>query len=122
MTRKEFLMKDSYKFMGHIYDLLGDLYSGKQITYCKQAMVDRINPGDNVLFAGVGHGKDATQAARKDARVTVVDLSETMLEKFTKGIAPYTFKYPVKQIHDNIFNVAADEKYDFVFANFFLNF
>jgi demethylphylloquinol methyltransferase len=114
-------MKDHYKWMGHIYDFLGDFYSGRQITYCKEAMIDRINKGEEVLFAGVGHGKEAIKTAEKGARVTVVDLSETMLSKFKKSIIPDRIQYPVRQIHDNIFNIPADKQYDYVFANFFLN-
>jgi demethylmenaquinone methyltransferase/2-methoxy-6-polyprenyl-1,4-benzoquinol methylase len=114
-------MKDHYKWMGHIYDLLGDFYSGRQITYCKEAMIERIRQGEDVLFAGVGHGKEAIKAAEKGARVTVVDLSETMLSKFNKGLNPDRIQYPVRQIHDNIFNLPTDKKYDYVFANFFLN-
>ncbi len=114
-------MKDHYKWMGHIYDILGDLYSGRQITYCKEAMISRIQPGEEVLFAGVGHGKEAVKAAENGARVTVVDLSETMLSKFNKKLRPDRIAYPVRQIHDNIFNVSGDKKYDYVFANFFLN-
>jgi demethylphylloquinol methyltransferase len=114
-------MKDHYKWMGHIYDLLGDFYSGKQITYCKEVMINRIQTGEEVLFAGVGHGKEAIKAAESGAKVTVVDLSETMLSKFNKGIDPRRIQYPIRQIHDNIFNIPVDKKYDYVFANFFLN-
>jgi demethylphylloquinol methyltransferase len=114
-------MKDHYKWMGHIYDFLGDFYSGRQITYCKEAMIDRIREGEEVLFAGVGHGKEAIKAAEQGARVTVVDLSETMLLKFNKGLNSDRIQYPVRQIHDNIFNLPADKQYDYVFANFFLN-
>lgn len=114
-------MKDRYKWMGHVYDLLSSLYSGRRIVHCKEAMLDRIKPDDAVLFAGVGHGREAIKAARLGARVTVVDLSETMLEKFRRGIADATFKHPVRQLHEDILKVPADEKFDMVFANFFLN-
>jgi demethylphylloquinol methyltransferase len=115
------MMKDNYKLMGHIYDLLGNAYSGKKIAYCKEAMIDRLHPDEEVLFAGVGHGKEAIKAAQLGAKVTVVDLSETMLAKFTKGIASQNFKHSVQQIYDDILNVPVDKKYDYVFANFFLN-
>lgn len=115
-------MGDPYRFMGHIYDFLSNLYSGLRIPRCKAAMLDKVQPDDRVLFAGVGHGKEAIRAAEKGARVTVVDFSETMLDKFEKNIAGRVFKHPVEKICKDILAVSADSaKYDFVFANFFLN-
>ena len=112
---------DRYRIMGHIYDLLANLYSGWRITRCKEAMLDRLKPDDEVLFAGVGHGREAKKAAEKGARVTVVDLSETMLDKCRNNLEGCSFKHPVNHIHDDIFNVKPDKQYDYVFANFFLN-
>lgn len=112
---------DRYRIMGHIYDLLANLYSGWQIPRCKEAMLDYIKPEDEVLFAGVGHGREAGKAAEKGARVTVVDLSQTMLEKCKNTLDGCSFSHPVQYIHDDIFNVKPDKQYDYVFANFFLN-
>lgn len=114
-------MKDRYKWMGHVYDLLSSVYSGGRIDDCKDAMLDRLRPDDTALFAGVGHGRDAIKAAQRDARITVVDLSPTMLEKFSNHSAPYTFKHPIRRLHEDILKVPVDEQYDMVFANFFLN-
>ena len=114
-------MKDRYKLMGHVYDLLSNMYSGRRILHCKESMLDRVRPGDAVLFAGVGHGREAIKAAQSGARVTVVDLSGTMLEKFRKGCEAHTFSHPVRQVHEDILKVPADARYDMVFANFFLN-
>ena len=79
-------MRDKYKLVGPIYDWLSAFYSGKSIHRCKIAMLDRLRPGDRVLFAGVGHGRDAVHAARLGADVTVVDLSATMLKKFQANL------------------------------------
>ena len=115
-------MRDPYRFMGHIYESLSNLYSGRRIAACKAAMLDYVQPDDRVLFAGVGYGKEAVAAAEKGARVTVVDFSETMLGKFEKNIADRTFKHPVEKKCADIFDVRPDAAtYDFVFANFFLN-
>jgi Methylase involved in ubiquinone/menaquinone biosynthesis len=77
-------MHDKYKHIGPVYDFLSNLYSGKSIQDCKTAMLDsnNVEPGDRILIAGVGHGRDALRAAQLGADVTVVDLSETMLRKF----------------------------------------
>jgi demethylmenaquinone methyltransferase/2-methoxy-6-polyprenyl-1,4-benzoquinol methylase len=114
-------MKDKYKLVGPIYDWLSALYSGNSIHHCKIAMLDRLKPGDKVLFAGVGHGKDAVWAARLGAAVTVVDLSETMLGKFQANLDKEGVTARIRQVHSDILKVDEYEHYDMVVANFFLN-
>lgn len=114
-------MKDKYKLVGPIYDWLSALYSGKSIHHCKVAMLDRLKPGDKVLFAGVGHGKDAVYAAKLGADVTVVDLSETMLKKFQANLDKEGITVKIRQLHSDIMKVREFERYDMVVANFFLN-
>ena len=116
-------MKDKYRYLGPVYDLLGTLYSGKSIQHCKNAMLDEqvIGPGSRVLFAGVGHGRDAIHAARLGADVTVVDLSETMLRKFEEVRQAEAPDLDIRKIHSDILKVEEAEQYDMVIANFFLN-
>ncbi|MFE8072389.1 class I SAM-dependent methyltransferase [Marinobacteraceae bacterium S3BR75-40.1] len=116
-------MADKYKYIGPVYDFLSNLYSGKSIHNCKTAMLDvnNIQPGDKVLFAGVGHGRDAIRAAELGADVTVVDLSETMLRKFEEARRKEAPNVTVRQVHADIFKVEEFEQYDMVVANFFLN-
>ena len=116
-------MKDKYKLIGPAYDFLSGIYSGKSIHNCKLAMleVENVNPGDKILFAGVGHGKDAIRAAELGADVTVVDLSETMLKKFQDGLNKTNPNLNIRQIHSDILKVEEFEQYDMVVANFFLN-
>lgn len=114
-------MQDKYKIIGPFYDWVAGIFSAQQIDKCKVAMHEKIKPNDKILFAGVGHGKDAIMASELGAEVTVVDLSQTMLKKFQKGLKAANLRYPVKQIHDDILNVEQYSEYDMVFANFFLN-
>jgi demethylmenaquinone methyltransferase/2-methoxy-6-polyprenyl-1,4-benzoquinol methylase len=114
-------MKDKYSIVGPFYDLMSFIYSFNQINKCKTAMLDRIKPDDNVLFAGVGHGIDAIAAAELGAKVTVVDLSATMLKRFNSGIGKKKFKHPIRQVHQSILEVDEFSTYDMVFAHFFLN-
>jgi demethylphylloquinol methyltransferase len=114
-------VSDKYRLVGPIYDWLSAFYSGKSIHKCKVAMLDRLRPGDRVLFAGVGHGRDAVHAARRGAEVTVVDLSETMLRKFQANLAKEGVEVPIRQVHGDIMKVDEVERYDMVVANFFLN-
>ncbi|RJF97310.1 class I SAM-dependent methyltransferase [Noviherbaspirillum saxi] len=114
-------MRDKYKLVGPIYDWLSTVYSGKSIHRCKVAMLDRLKPGDKVLFAGVGHGMDAVHAARLGAEVTVVDLSETMLKKFQANLERENVGIRIHHLHSDIMQVQEYEQYDMVVANFFLN-
>jgi demethylmenaquinone methyltransferase/2-methoxy-6-polyprenyl-1,4-benzoquinol methylase len=114
-------MKDKYLIIGPLYDLGSIIYSFNQIAKCKVAMHDRIKPDMKILFAGVGHGRDAIAAADLGAEVTVVDLSQTMLKRLNKNIKNKEFKHPIRQLHKNILHVDEFSTYDIVFANFFLN-
>lgn len=116
-------MRDTYRYIGPVYDFLSNLYSGKNIHRCKAAMLseETISPGDRVLFAGVGHGRDAIRAAELGAEVTVVDLSETMLRKFSEALEKKAPDLVVQRIHKDIMTVEEFGSYDMVVANFFLN-
>ena len=116
-------MRDKYKYIGPVYDFLSNLYSGKNIHRCKTAMLDMetVEPGARILFAGVGHGRDAIRAAELGADVTVVDLSETMLRKFAEAQEKEAPHLTIRRIHSDIMKVDEFEQYDMVVANFFLN-
>ena len=116
--------RDKYRFVGPVYDLLSAFYSGKAIHEAKVAMLDEANlkAGDAVLFAGVGHGKDAIHAAEKGARVTVVDLSETMLRKFDDELVKQGKTHlDIRRVQADIFKFDEFGQYDMVVGNFFLN-
>lgn len=116
-------MRDKYKYIGPVYDFLSNLYSGKNIHRCKTAMLDveTVKPGDRILFAGVGHGRDAIRAAELGADVTVVDLSQTMLRKFGDAQQEEAPHLTIHRIHNDIMKVDDVGHYDMVVANFFLN-
>jgi len=114
-------MADKYKIIGPLYDFLSFIYSGRQIHKAKTAMNLDLKEGDKVLFAGVGHGRDAIDAAERGAQVTVVDLSATMLKNFEKNLKGKNFKYPIRTVHSDILKFDEVGEYDMVTANFFLN-
>jgi len=119
----EIAMKDKYWLMGPIYDALSYVFAGNSLLKCKCFMLtpDHLKPGDKVLFAGVGHGKEAIIAAERGAEVTVVDLSEAMLAKFREGIAKSDKPLNIRIIHSDIMKFEEYNRYDMVVANFFLN-
>lgn len=114
-------MNDRYQIIGPLYDFLATIFSFGQIDKCKCGMHDRIRPDMRVLFAGVGQGIDAMEAASLGAQVTVVDLSQTMLTVFRKRIQGRYFIHPIRIVHSDIFKFEEYDQYDMVYANFFLN-
>ncbi|MFD2230456.1 class I SAM-dependent methyltransferase [Alkalimarinus sediminis] len=116
-------MKDKYWLMGPVYDALSYLFAGNSILECKRSMLtsNNLKPGDKVLFAGIGHGKEAIYAAEQGADVTVVDLSEAMLEKFKQGLNKTNKALNINIVHSDIMKVEEFGEYDMVVANFFLN-
>jgi demethylmenaquinone methyltransferase/2-methoxy-6-polyprenyl-1,4-benzoquinol methylase len=114
-------VKDGYWLMGFQYEISGSLYSLGQIPKCKVAMLGSLNPGDKLLVAGVGHGIEAIQAAKKGVNVTAVDISKTMLKYMQKKIDRAKPTTPITIINDNILNVKYDAQFDMVIANYFLN-
>lgn len=114
-------MADKYKIIGPLYDFLSLIYSGRQIHKAKTAMNADLKEGDKILFAGVGHGRDAIDAAERGAQVTVVDLSATMLKNFEKNLKGRNFKHPIRTVHSDILKFDEVGEYDMVTANFFLN-
>ena len=114
-------MDDRYRIIGPLYDFLASFFSLGQIDCCKMAMHQYIAPGDKILFAGVGQGRDAIEAADRSAEVTVVDLSESMLNIFNRKIQGRSFPHTIRQAHSDILAFEEYERYDMVFGNFFLN-
>lgn len=116
-------MRDKYKYIGPLYDLVSSLYGGEAIHDCKRAMLtaEHVKPGDRILIAGVGHGKDAIRAAEIGADVTVVDISETMLKKLQAAFDKHPGNLKVRVVHADILTFEEFERYDMVLANFFLN-
>ena len=113
-------MKDRYRRFGHAYDGLCRFGTAGAIDRCRIAAFEGIRPGDRVLFAGVGPGRDAIEAARRGAIVTAVELSPTMravfLENRPEALAPH-----VRLVAGDILDFDEPGAYDLVVANFFQN-
>jgi demethylphylloquinol methyltransferase len=108
---------DRYRLVGPVYDGLTWLASGPAIHRTREAMLHDLPAGSRALFAGVGHGRDAAFASRRGAHVTVVDTSATMLARCRARLAGRDATI----LHDDIRALVADDAFDVVVANFFLN-
>lgn len=110
---------DRYRYVAPIYDGLATFYSYGQIWACKTAFLTTIQPGDKVLFAGVGHGRDAVLAAQRGARVVAIDLSAAML-RYARQTQPQP-ELPLSLIQGKVQQLTCYDYFDVVVANFFLN-
>lgn len=117
------MSKDKYWLMGPVYDALSWVFAGNSIYRCKCSMLTApwLKAGDRLLVAGAGHGKEAIYAAEKGVSVTVVDLSEAMLNKFREALKSTGKELDVRVVHANIFDVKEFGEYDMVTGNFFFN-
>ena len=111
----------SYDRLARLYDAAASLYSGGQIHALKASQIGELQPGQRILYAGVGGGEDAVLAAEHDVALTVIDTSPGMLERAA-------LKFRAAGVEDSIEIVCSDvleherpAYYDVVVANFFLN-
>lgn len=108
----------NYGRVGRLYEWMAREEQGGLPSW-KAEQVERLRPGERVLYAGVGPGFDALAAAAKGCDVTCIDLATNMLRRCEArfGQAGLTGRFIVGSVleHDQ----AAD--YDAVVANFFLN-
>jgi demethylmenaquinone methyltransferase/2-methoxy-6-polyprenyl-1,4-benzoquinol methylase len=105
----------NHEFVAPFYDLLAAAWTGGAIQAAKSFAPGHVSPGDRVLFAGVGGGKDAAVATGRGAEVVGVDLSTRMLTRAAR-IAGEGFRPLQQDVRDHH---AGD--YDLVCAHYFLN-
>ncbi|HSG30419.1 MAG TPA: class I SAM-dependent methyltransferase [Thermodesulfobacteriota bacterium] len=110
----------NYDAVASHYEFMANIYSNGKIKASKLVQVAHFHPGDRILYAGVGSGEDAIEAAKKNTHITCVDLSSKMLENAKKYFANNNL--------DNGEFICADIMehdrpgyYDVVTANYFLN-
>ena len=101
------------------YEPLARLHSGGQIAAAKASQVELMNPGDKVLYVGVGGGEDALLAARRGVALTAIDLSAGMLRRAEAKLAREGLS--AELIRGDARGHDRPGRYDVVTANFFLN-
>lgn len=111
--------RSAYDRLANSYDLLAQLYSLGAISRAKRAHLTLVEPGHEVLYAGAGCCQEGTQAARRGARVTLVDLSGGMLRRArelftTQGLDAHF-------VHADVLDLSLAQRFDHVVAPFFLN-
>ena len=111
--------KRNYDSVAWFYERSTHRYSRGRIRAAKAWQVEHLEPGDRVLYAGVGAGEDAIMAARCGARVTGVDIAPKMLQRAQRRFASEGLAGTF--VRCDVTDVAEADSYDAVAANFFLN-
>jgi demethylmenaquinone methyltransferase/2-methoxy-6-polyprenyl-1,4-benzoquinol methylase len=109
----------SYHSLSRVYDGLAAFYSFGEIGASKRVQLESIRRGDRVLYAGAGAGKEILLAARLGARVTAIDLADSMLSQISIKLANEGLSSEL--IRGDVAQHAPANTYDVVVANYFLN-
>ncbi len=105
--------------VARLYEPIARIYSLGQIEASKASQLPFLQSGDRVLYAGVGSGEDAYQAAQRGVELTCIDLSGRMLDRLRKRLDQSQLEGEL--IQGDLLKHARPNYYDAVAANFFLN-
>lgn len=103
------------------YERAAHLYSGGKILESKRWQLRDVKEGDELLYVGAGSGEDVILAAKKGARVTVVELAPKMLARMKVKLESLDLSDSVTLICGDAFDHDKVSHYDLVAANYFLN-
>ena len=111
-----------YGRVAKVYDFLVNIYSMGQTRVSKASQIRKIQPGDRVLIAGAGAGTDVVEAARRGAKVTVVELAAPMVDVIRERLDKSGLLDRAELIVGDILQhkVSGHQRYDIVTANFLL--
>jgi demethylmenaquinone methyltransferase/2-methoxy-6-polyprenyl-1,4-benzoquinol methylase len=111
----------SYDRVGRLYDAAAHLYSGGKIRALKAAQIGALQPGQKILYAGVGDGEDAVLATNRQVSLTLLDLSQGMLDRAKSKFQAVDAEGSLELICSDVLKHQRPGHYDVVVANFFLN-
>jgi ubiquinone/menaquinone biosynthesis C-methylase UbiE len=109
----------SYESVAWCYDVIAAVYSLGRIAHAKAWSVGRVQPGERVLFVGIGAGEDALLAAHAGAQVSGLDLAPAMLRRTARRFE--RAQRSIEVVHCDLFDFDAAADFEVVVLNFFLN-
>ena len=119
MTISERKLSRNYDRAAWFYETSSNLYSTGQIKVAKLSQLRFLQPGQSILYLGVGAGEDACEAAKSGLNVTCLDISQGMLNRLQRKLDRAGVK--AELICGNAFDHCRFGEYDAVATNFFLN-
>lgn len=108
-----------YRHVAWVYDALASAYSLGAIDRAKRFHHEFIRPGDRVLYAGAGRGKEIVEACRRGAEVTCVEPCPAMAMRLHHRLASHGERFTI--VPRPIQAIPPTAEYDVVVAHFFLN-
>ena len=109
----------TYDRMAPVYQRIADAYSLGCVPHAKGRQLSFVEPGMRVLYAGVGPGSAALDAARRGADVTGIDLSPRMIDVASRR---FDAAGEVAELRvDDVLAYDPDRPFDIVVANFLLD-
>lgn len=108
-----------YRHVAGVYDLLASAYSLGAIDRAKRFHHALIQPGDRVLYAGAGRGKEIVDAVELGAEVTCVEPCPAMALRLHDRLASHGERFTI--VPRPVQALTALPEYDLVVAHFFLN-
>ena len=109
----------SYDRVAWCYEWVANVYSFGGIAAVKASQIAALEPGQRVLYVGVGAGEDALLAAHHGVDLHSLDLSKVMLRRLAWRLERESLD--AKLIEVDILEHTATTPYDVVVANFVLN-
>lgn len=113
------IARKTYDRMAPIYEGLTNVYSLGCVPRAKRSQLAHIRPGDRVLYAGLGPGRAAVNAAERGADVTGIDLSLRMIEISRSRFEAAGIQADLH--HGDLMTYEPSERFDIVVANFLLD-
>ena len=111
----------SYDRLAKLYGAAAHIYSGGKIRALKASQIGELQPGQKILYAGVGDGEDAVLAASRQVSLTLLDLSQGMLERAAAKFQAVDAEGCIEVVCSDVLRHERPGHYDIVVANFFLN-
>jgi demethylmenaquinone methyltransferase/2-methoxy-6-polyprenyl-1,4-benzoquinol methylase len=116
---RQSVLARNYDRAARFYGISAGIYSLNQIARSKAHQIRFIQPGDRVIYLGVGSGEDAETAAARGADVTCVDISAGMLSATRRRLAAR--QLTAELICSSALELDHYDRYDVCCANYFLN-
>jgi len=119
MATSERKLSRNYDRAAWFYETSSNIYSTGQIKVAKLSQLRYLQPGQSILYLGVGAGEDACEAAKSGLKVTCLDISQGMLSRLQRKLDQAGVS--AELICGNAFDHCRYGEYDAVATNFFLN-
>jgi len=108
-----------YQHIAWCYDAVASAYSLGAIDRAKAWHHELIKPGDKVLYAGAGRGREIAEALQRGAEVVCVEPCPAMAARLHRRLSKVADDFTI--VPHPIQSISTAPIYDLVIAHFFLN-